>query len=131
MTTRITASLAVLALAMSAGAAIDARSSTEPDISGTWTMTVEGHGGHGAMSGTLTLKQEGKNVTGKMAAHGSEHDVSGELVDGTLTLTVASESQDHQMSLTAKLKDDGTLAGYLSGPMGDVRWTAVRAQDKW
>jgi hypothetical protein len=28
--------------------------------------------------------------------------------------------------MTAKLKDDGTLDGYLSSQMGDMTWTARR-----
>jgi hypothetical protein len=29
---------------------------------------------------------------------------------------------------SAKLKDDGTLAGYVSSDMGDMNWTAERVQ---
>jgi polyisoprenoid-binding protein YceI len=127
MKTRITACLTTLACALSLGVA----AATAPDLSGTWTMTVKGQGAHGDMTASLVLKQEAQAVTGTMTAHGGEHAVSGEFVDGSLTLTVGSESQDHhRTTLTAKLKDDGTLAGYLSGPQGDMQWTAVRAKAK-
>jgi hypothetical protein len=133
MERRLSAWLTILAFVMCAAAAVDAYTVQETkaaDVSGTWTLTVEGHGAHGAMSATLKMKQDAKKVTGRMAAHGREHDVSGEFVDGTLTLQIASESEDHQASLTGKLKDDGTMAGYLSGPMGDLKWTAERAKQQ-
>ena len=99
------------------------------DVSGTWAMTVQGSGAHGDMSATLTLKQDGKKVTGTMAVHSTEHAVSGEFDNGTLRLTIERDAQD-ETTLIGKLKDDGTLAGYVSGPMGDMQWTATRAKDK-
>jgi hypothetical protein len=118
--------LVVLVCALAASAAAAARGPA--DVSGTWAMAVKGNGAHGDMSASLTMKQDGKEVTGTMTAHGIEHEVSGEFADGTLTLTAASGSQDQQITLTAKLQEDGRLSGYASGPMGDLRWTAERVK---
>ncbi len=95
-------------------------------VTGTWSMTVKGPAAHGDMAATLTLAQDGKKVSGTLSAHGNEHQVEGEFVDGTLTLATVGGDAQHQLQLNATLKQDQTLDGYLSGPAGDMRWTAVR-----
>ena len=101
--------------------------SKQGTVVGTWTMTVKGSAAHGDMTASLTLAQDGKKVSGTLAAHGNEHKVEGEFVDGALTLATVGDDSQHQMQLNAKLKEDQTLEGYLSGPAGDMRWTAVRS----
>ena len=91
-------------------------------------MTVKGTGAHGDLTAGLVLAQEGGTVTGTFTAHGTEHAVRGEFDGGTLTFATTQEQRDQQLSFTAKLKSDGTLAGYVSGPMGDMQWTATRAK---
>ena len=104
---------------------------TAPSVAGTWALAIKGpagHAPHGDVPASLVLEQKEVKVTGSFSAHGSEHPVAGEFTDGTLTLeTTGSESNRH-LTLTAKLKSDGTLAGYLSGPMGDMQWTASQGQ---
>lgn len=96
-----------------------------PSLTGTWTMTVEG-GPHGKATMGLTLKQDGSKVTGTFASgHSPDMAVSGEFVDGALKIATADEG-DGKIIFTAKLKEDGTLAGYISSPMGDMTWTARR-----
>ena len=34
-----------------------------------------------------------------------------------------------QISFAGKLTDEDTLAGSLSGPMGDIPWSAVRVKE--
>ena len=127
--TRCTGPMMLLfAIAIALGGSDGAGVLAAADVSGTWRMTVHGSP-HGDMTATLTLQQDGKKVTGMMAAHSYEHTVSGEFENGTLRLTIDHESQEHA-TLTSKMKDDGTLAGYISGPMGDMQWTATRAKDK-
>ena len=55
--------------------------------------------------------------------------LDGEFADGTLKLESADRG-DSKVIFNAKLKEDGTLAGYVSGPMGDMKWTAERVKDK-
>lgn len=109
-------------------AALAAQASARVD--GTWNMTVTGSGAHGDMSATLTLAQKELKVTGTLSAHGNEHSLTGEFKEGTLTLEATDVPADKTLSLTAKLQEDGSLQGYLSGPMGDMRWTATRAKDR-
>ena len=52
--------------------------------------------------------------------------LSGELNGEQLSLEATDTPADKALELTATLKEDGTLAGYLSGPMGDMTWTASR-----
>ncbi len=117
----LVAAVAVLALAVSASAAA-------PNVAGTWSVAVEGPHGAGTMS--LILKQDDKKVTGTfVSGHGPDMALVGELADRTLKLESA-DSGDSKVIFNAKLKDDGTLAGYVSGPMGDMQWTAERVTDK-
>jgi hypothetical protein len=112
------AALFMLAIAVTLSAA--------PTVTGTWTMTVEGSPhGNGTMG--LTMKQDGTKVTGTFSTgHSADMAVSGEFVDGELKIETAGDA-DAKILFSAKLKEDGTLAGYLSSPMGDMKWTASRA----
>jgi hypothetical protein len=111
--------LALLALTVAAAAA--------PTVSGTWTMTVQGSP-HGDMAMGLTLEQKGTKVTGTFASPHGGMAVAGEFVDGTLSIATGG-SDDEKIIFSAKLKDDGTLAGYISSPMGDMKWTASRVEE--
>jgi hypothetical protein len=100
-----------------------------PGVAGRWTVSVKG-GPHGDMTMGLDLAQEGKKVTGTFATpHGDDLQVEGEFVEGTLTL-VTPGGGESRISMTAKLKGDGTLDGYLSSQMGEMTWTAKRATGK-
>jgi hypothetical protein len=113
--------LAALAMALPVSAA--------PSVTGTWTVMVEGSP-HGNMSASLALKQDGTKVTGTFSTdHTPDMAVSGAFVDGELKIETAADG-DHKITLTAKLKDDGSLAGYLSSRMGDMKWTASRVEEK-
>jgi hypothetical protein len=130
MTSRLGIAATAAALTLISAAAVSAQDGgkSAASVAGTWTVSVAAQGPHGAMSAELTLEQDGRKVSGRLAAHGSEHALEGKFEDGTLTLATG-DNDTRQLTLTAKLKDDGTLDGYLSGPMGDVRWTAARAKD--
>ena len=98
-------------------------------VAGRWAAAVKGSP-HGDITMGLDLAQEGKKVTGTFATpHGDNLQVEGEFVEGTLTLATPGGG-DAQITMKAKLKDDGTLDGYLSSQMGDMTWTAKRATGK-
>jgi len=121
MRTAVAVVLTILALAAGGHAAA-------ATVTGTWTMTVEG-GPHGNATMGLVLKQDGTKVTGTFASgHSPDQAVSGELVDGVLKIETAGDS-DHQVSFRGTLKNDGSLAGTLSTPVGDMKWTAQRVKD--
>lgn len=78
----------------------------------------------------LALKQDGQNVTGTFSSPHGDVPVKGKFADGALELETTSQDADSpQVTFTAKLKDDGTLAGYLSSRMGDMTWTAERVKE--
>lgn len=103
---------------------------TAPSLTGTWTMNVTG-GPHGDATMGLTLQQDGTKVTGTFASgHSADMPVSGEFTDGTLKLQTPADKEGNSVIFNAKLKDDGTLAGYISSPIGDMKWTASRVDVK-
>jgi hypothetical protein len=101
-----------------------------PSLTGTWTMNVTG-GPHGDATMGLTLQQDGTKVTGTfVSGHSADMPVSGEFKDGTLKLQTQADKDGNAVIFEAKLRDDGTLAGYISSPVGDMKWTATRADVK-
>lgn len=101
-----------------------------PSLTGTWTMNVTG-GPHGDATMGLTLQQDGTNVTGTfVSGHVADMPVSGEFKDGVLKIKTAADQDGNAVIFEAKLRDDGTLAGYISSPVGDMKWTATRADVK-
>jgi hypothetical protein len=92
-------------------------------VAGKWDLSIDTP--HGVLSVGLDLQQNGATTTGKMIGlMNRDHDVKGEFKNGQLTLTTA----DEQMSVAATLKPDGSLAGHLSSPQGDVTLKGVRAK---
>ena len=101
-----------------------------PSLTGTWTMNVTG-GPHGDSTMGLTLQQDGAKVTGTfVSGHAPDMPVSGEFKDGTLKLQTQADKDGNAVIFEARLRDDGTLAGYISSPVGDMKWTASRADVK-
>jgi hypothetical protein len=84
---------------------------------------------HGPVSMNLTLTQDGTKVTGTCETPHGDLRMKGQFRDGKLELETI-EGEDPPIALKAKLKDDGTLDGYLSGKMGDMTWKAERAAGK-
>lgn len=101
---------------------------SENGVAGQWTLSVKSP--HGDVQMTLDLVQEGKKVSGTLETpHGDNLPIDGEYTEGTLTLATPGTS-DMRITMTAKLKDNGTLDGYLSSQMGDMTWTAKRTTSK-
>ena len=96
-----------------------------PDVSGKWTMTVEGSP-HGTTTMGLTLKQDGENVTGTFASPHGDMPVKGEFSEMKLTLATTGTGDGGEITFNAHLKEDGSLSGFLSSSMGDMTWTATR-----
>ena len=121
----ITTSMVLLAVAVG----LTAQASRNSDgVAGTWEVVVKGPAAHGDLTATMELQQDGTKVTGTLTAHGATHSLAGEFTNGELALETTDNDKDHEMTLNARLADDGTLSGYLSGPMGDMRWTASRTK---
>ena len=124
--------LVTLALAVTLVPAIisaQEKKQQQDTVTGSWNVTVKGSGAHGDMAATMVLRQEGTKVTGTFSAHGNDHGLEGTLTKGTLELAATDMPADTRLTLSAKLQSDGTLSGYLSGPVADSKWTATRAKE--
>lgn len=100
-------------------------------VSGRWNLSIDSP--HGETSMGLVLKQDGRNVTGSVGnPHGgADIPLEGEFVDGALTFSTKPEagSDVPAMDFNGKLKDDGTLTGYLSTAMGDMKCLGKRVKE--
>jgi hypothetical protein len=109
-----------LAVALAAGAAA-------AGVSGKWTLTVDTGSAHGITTMGLALSEDGKKVGGTLQSPHGDVKVTGEFDDGALRLSTAS-GDEMSLTLHAKLQKDGTLAGYISTPRGDMKFTGERAK---
>ena len=109
-------------IAMMAAALVSTSPAT---VAGAWSMSIDSPQGN--MKCSLTLKQDGTAVTGTFRSQMPDMTVEGTFENGALKIET-SDTAEHKLVFSAKLKDDGTLAGYISSEMGDMKWTAERAQ---
>src|SRR5437016_2896964 len=114
----------ILVIGLTAGLAY-----TQPNltsVAGKWTMSIA-EIEHHQMSIVLELKQEGTQVTGNLVIpdHG-DLEIVGDFADGKIRFS-STENGYMQVKATGKINEDGTLAGNLSSPMGNMAWTAKRA----
>jgi hypothetical protein len=98
-------------------------------IDGKWNMSLESP--QGPMSILLTLKVDGTKVTGTLNSQMGETALEGQYVDGVLNFGISFDGGggSMQISFAGKLTDENTMAGSLSGPMGDIPWAAVRVKE--
>lgn len=98
-------------------------------IDGKWTMSLEGP--QGPMTIAVVFKLDGTKVTGTLTSQMGETALEGQYVDGVLSfgITFDGGGGSMQISFSGKLSDENTLAGALSGPMGEIPWTAVRVKE--
>jgi hypothetical protein len=110
------------------GSSTQAQEQKTASVTGKWDVMVKGTP-HGDMAASMVLKQDGEKVTGSFSAHGGDHTVEGTLQKGSLELAATDMPADTRLVLSGKLQKDGTLAGVLSGPVADAKWTASRVKD--
>lgn len=133
--TRTFALAAVLVATVSAGPTAQAPTPAQgslTDVTGVWTMLVEGH------PIGLELEQKGTKVEGVMLAMGRRVLLVGDYVERTLTLKGerpedgagtahgGEAGKDAPGPIVATMKDDGTLDGELSTNRGRAKWTGER-----
>ena len=127
----LVALIAALALTGAASSSLHAQGARKdpPSVAGKWTMAVDSP--HGATPMGLALTQDGKKVSGTFSSPHGDLAVAGDFTDGTLTLsTTSTDAEAPQVSFTATLTEKGSLTGYLSSQMGDMKWTAERIKDQ-
>ena len=123
----------ILCLTLAVTASADLAAQEKPsgsltDVSGVWTMLIEGH------QVGLELEQKDTIVKGVILVMGQRQLLEGTYVDRALTLT-RERTEDappppHGSALggpiTARMLDDGTLEGELSTNKGRTKWTGER-----
>ena len=134
MKIRFALALAVLtavAIGTSPVAAAQAVATAKTDTSkvdGKWSMNVQTP--QGAMDVALDLKSEGKKITGTITSPQGDAPLEGEYADGKISFAISIESPEGAMAIgfAGAMKDDGTMAGTLTGPFGEAPWTAARVK---
>jgi hypothetical protein len=98
-------------------------------IDGKWNMSLDGP--QGPMSIVMTLKLDGTKVTGMLNSQMGDTPLEGQYADGVLNFGISFDGGGGamQIAFAGKLTDENTLAGSLSGPMGDIPWTAARVKE--
>ncbi|MDQ3068978.1 MAG: hypothetical protein M3R55_04535 [Acidobacteriota bacterium] len=130
------ASHIVLALALLSAPALAAQATQAPapadqkaaTVDGKWSMNVESP--QGAMTIAIVFKSEGKKLTGTLTGPQGETPLEGEFADGKIAFGIAFDSPNGAMQIgfAGALKDDGTLAGMMTGPFGEMPWSAARVK---
>jgi hypothetical protein len=143
MTLRLSTSIVVLGLATTllAFSPADAYAQHDghegdadpPSLSGAWNLSLSG-GDHVVPVG-LELTQDGTKLTGTLMLMGNEVPIEGEFADGKLSLACKAKVMDRSghetdLKITGVLKEDGTLAGELTSPHGELQWTAERLKKR-
>lgn len=99
-------------------------------VAGKWAISVAND--QGPMSAGMALTQNAAKVTGTFTSdHTGEVPIEGEFANGTLTFSIdihGDSGSSMHVDFSGKMKDDGTLAGTLKGPMGEMTWTATRGK---
>jgi hypothetical protein len=128
----------MLAIAMIAAAtSLAAQSGQKPETKepppspvGKWNLVATINGNE--MTNLLTVKLDGKKLTGTFAGQQGELPIEGEFENGKLwfSITVPSNGNSVQVSFSGAFKTDGTLAGSLDYGQGSIPWTAARVKEK-
>ena len=124
-------SIAVAGAPVSVSAAQDQASPAPADtksVDGKWTMDVQTE--QGAMTVGVDFKSDGKKITGTISGPQGDAPLVGEFADGKIAFGISIDSPEGAMAIgfAGAMKEDGTMAGTLTGPFGDAPWTAARVK---
>ena len=137
----ITSLIAVYAMFALSGVVALQAEDKKADTSGTWTWTSPARGDRPERKSTLTLKQDGAKLTGKLSRPGRDGTAreakieEGKVKDGELSFKITREFGDRKFVLNYKGKVSGdTLKGKRSfernGETSSRDWVAKRAPAK-
>lgn len=110
-----------VAIAQEAGAA-------KAGVTGNWEISLEGP--QGVVTRKAEFKQEGETLTGRLEGRGGWVDIKEGKVAGSnisFVLEMTRGDQTFRQEYKGTLKDDGTIAGTITSPRGEMPWTAKRA----
>ena len=124
--------LVCMTLVMAGVSAMAAADDKKADATGTWKWTMQGRQGGQAREVSLTLKQDGDKLTGKMGGGQNEVEIKDGKIDkdGTLSFSVTRKRNDNEVTTKYSGKLDGdTIKGKMEreGGNGQPRdWEAKR-----
>lgn len=97
-------------------------------VDGKWTMDVQTE--QGAMTVGVDFKSDGKKITGTISGPQGDAPLVGEFEDGKIAFGISIDSPEGAMAIgfAGAMKEDGTMAGTLTGPFGEAPWTASRVK---
>ncbi len=105
-----------------------AKPEQKPNITGTWSMTLEMSMGTGTP--TLDLKQEGEKITGTYTGRYGTFPLEGTLKERAVefSVTMNAEGQSVTMTFGGEVAADGlTMKGQATlGELGDATWSAKK-----
>jgi hypothetical protein len=100
----------------------------EPDVTGTWTMTVETSMGSG--NPTFTLTQKGEDITGSYKGRFGEAPVTGTIKGNqvTLTFSVSAQGQEIKMDYIGTVEGDAMAGKVVFGGFGEGTFKGTRVR---
>jgi hypothetical protein len=128
-----------LLVAFAALLIVSPAAAADPDLTGTWTLGVEGN--H-VIPMAMVIKQDGSKLSGTIAMpinqQGDRRDI---VFDGEVTttrLTFATKEGKPLLEFTGKVNDDGSLDGTVTMSGGSdhsaddhtMHWTAERLKER-
>lgn len=117
---------ALLALSTSVVAAQEA-GAAKAGVTGSWELSWETP--RGAMTMKAEFKQEGETLAGRIETRGGWQDIKEGKVAGadfSFVLEMTRGDQTFRQEFKGALKDDGTIAGTITTPRGEMPWTGKR-----
>ncbi|MCC7031400.1 MAG: hypothetical protein IT179_01040 [Acidobacteria bacterium] len=119
--TRLLSSIA-LALSLALGAAAAA---AQNDVSGNWTLTINGP--QGVIDSDATLKQDGEKVTGSFSGPAGDATVAGTMNGSTLALAFSVNTPEGVFDIKLSAEVNSTeMKGTLDYGMGVADFTGKR-----
>jgi uncharacterized protein with FMN-binding domain len=97
-----------------------------PDVTGTWTMTVETPSGQGTP--TFVLAQKDGTITGTYTGQFGEAPVTGTIKDNAITMTIliAAQGQEMKVDYIGTVDGDSMSGKVVFGSYGEGTFTGTR-----
>ncbi len=117
---------AVLVLTSSVVAAQET-GAAKAGVTGNWEISMQGP--QGPMTRKAEFKQEGETLTGRVETRGGWADIKEGKVSGSdfsFVMEMTRGDQTFRQEYKGTLKEDGTIAGTITSPRGEMPWTGKR-----
>lgn len=99
-----------------------------PTVAGNWNMSLDA--GQGPMDIAVTMKLEGKKLTGMLSSQMGDVPLVGEFADGKATFSISFDGGGGAMELVfiGTMKDADNATGTMNGPMGEIPFVMKRVK---